>query len=199
MLSPTIRRWIYANWQYAGLCSALFLCAILPLLWKSWNATLLILFLQLPLYLVHQVEEHVGDRFRLYINQQLAGGRDALTPPAVLVINLGGVWLLDLTALYLAYFVRPGLGLIAVYMALVNALVHVLGVILKRSYNPGAVTAVLLLLPGGLLGLWIFARGAQATRGDHILGLAVAIAVHVAIVGWLKLRLDALGPIPHTV
>ena len=199
MWSSAIRIWVYENWQYSGLCAALFLFALLPLLWSVWDAALLAVFLQLPVYMLHQVEEHTGDRFRLYINQQLAGGRDALTHNAVLVINLGGVWLLDLTALYLACFVHRGLGLIAIYLSLVNAVVHIAGAVAQRAYNPGTVTALLLLLPGALLGLWVFARSAQATREDHMVSLAVALAVHVAIVAWVGLRIRAFDAQPRSL
>jgi len=58
------------------------------------------------------------------VNDLLAGGREVLSTPAVVVINVVGVWVVILLALYLARFVGLGLGLIAIYLTLLNALVH---------------------------------------------------------------------------
>jgi hypothetical protein len=176
-----IRTWIYANWPYAGLTACLFLLLMTPLLWSSWSGAMLLVYLQLPLYMIHQVEEHHRDRFRAFVNRHMAGGRDALTTEGVVIINLGGVWAVDLVALYLAYFVRPGLGLIAVYLPIVNGLVHVAGWAGLREYNPGLVSAVTLLLPAGAAGWWLLVREG-CTMADHAWGLGVAIAIHVAIV-----------------
>ena len=172
---------IYYNFQYAGLTVGAFLILLTPLLWKSWPSTLLIVFLQLPTYFGHQVEEYLDDRFRLDLNGELAQGKEVLTKGAALLVNVVGVWVTDLIALYLANFVRPGLGLIAIYMALVNGTVHTIVSLITRAYNPGLYTAVLLLMPGGAVGLWVFARSGQATISDHIWSFSVALAIHVMI------------------
>ncbi len=187
-----LRAWLYPNWFYAGLITALFLLVITPVFWRGLPIAVLAVFLQLPVYMIHQVEEHHHDRFRRYINLQVAEGREALTPDAVLVINLGGVWLLDLCALYLAHFVRPGLGLVAMYMAIVNGIFHGIGTIVKRQYNPGVITGVFLLLPAGLAGCWILKRTGQATTEDNLWALALSVLVHIVIIGWVGFRLQQL-------
>jgi hypothetical protein len=192
MRSGAIRAWLYANWFYAGLTASLFLFAVTPLLWNVESRSLLVVFLQLPIYMVHEVEEHYHDRFRLFFNEKLAGGRNALTPDAVLVSNLGGVWGVDLTALYLAHFVNPGLGLIAMYLAIVNAFVHIAAAVAFRAYNPGLVTAILLLLPAGSAGWWVLARDAQCTVYDHVWGLGMAITLHAAILLHVRRRINQL-------
>src|SRR5690349_15087067 len=101
-------RWFAANWMYAGLIAGLFLFAVVPLAAGVWPLAFVLVYLQLPIYMVHQVEEHAGDRFRQFVNDRMAGGRNVLTTPAVIVINIGLVWLVDLAALYLARFVAPG-------------------------------------------------------------------------------------------
>jgi hypothetical protein len=57
--------------------------------------------------------------------------------------------LVDLISLYLSFFVNPGFGLIAVYLAVVNAVVHLVAAVALRAYNPGLWTAILLFLPLG--------------------------------------------------
>ena len=89
--------------------------------------------------------------------------------------------MVDLISLYLAYFVRPGLGLIAIYLAVVNACVHVVSGMVQRAYNPGLVTALVLLLPAGSVGLWVMRQAQQATASDHMWGFGTALAIHVFI------------------
>ena len=99
--------------MYAGVVAGLFLLAIVPVFAGAWSLPLLLVFLQFPLYMVHQLEEHAGDRFRTFINTRMAGVPDALTTEAVVVINVPLVWGVDLVVLYLARFVDLGFGLIA--------------------------------------------------------------------------------------
>src|SRR5208282_2200477 len=99
-------------------------------------------WVQLPLYMIHQYEEHDADRFRRFVNQHIAGGREALTLADVFVINVPGVWGVIAASCYLAWVVRPGLALIAIYLTLVNAGAHVGALVALRRYNPGLITAI---------------------------------------------------------
>lgn len=193
-MTASLETRVYQMWFYAGATAAAFMVAMVPLLWNSWPAWLLILFLQLPAYMVHQVEEYDRDKFRLTLNQELAGGRDALTPGFALLVNLGGVWMVDLTTLYLAYFVRPGLGLIAIYLAIINAIVHIVMGLAQRSYNPGLLTAILVLLPAGSVGWWVLNQTHRTDAWDHLVGLGVAVGIHVFIAVHIFRRVRILKP-----
>src|SRR5258705_12417803 len=94
--------WFERNWMNAGFIAGLSLLAIVPLLLGSWSEPLLLIYLQLPVYMLHQLEEHDGDRFRQFVNEHIAGGLPALPTPAVVFINVPGVWGVNLLALYLA-------------------------------------------------------------------------------------------------
>jgi hypothetical protein len=176
------RDWFFRNWMNAGFVTGLFLLAIAPLLAGIWDLPFLLVYLLLPAYMVHQLEEHYDDRFRTFVNAHLAGGRDALTTEAVVVINVPLVWGVDLAAIYLARFIDLGLGLIAVYLTLVNAVVHVVGGVVLRSYDPGLVTAIILFLPLGVWALVAIAEQPGVTPVEHIGALVLAILVHIAIV-----------------
>ena len=174
------RAWLYANWQYAGLVAALILLALVPIIAGSVSLALLVIYLSLPVYMLHQAEEHTGDRFRRFVNSRLGHGRDVLTAGAVVVINIGLVWIASLIALYLARFVDLGLGLIPVYLILVNAAIHVLSAASLRAYNPGLITSLVLFLPYGIWAMTVVAP--HATPADHAVALLLAIAGHAAIV-----------------
>lgn len=178
--------WFLRNWMYAGFVSGLFLLAMTPLFAEVWSRPLLLIFLLLPIYMLHQLEEHNNDRFRLWVNANLAGGRDVLPPQAVLVINVGFVWILDLVVLYLARFVALGLGLIAVYLTLVNAVTHIVGALVLRRYNPGLVTAVVLFLPVGFCSLLVVSCAPDVVVTHQIIGVSVAVLLHAGIVVYVK-------------
>lgn len=178
--------WFLRNWMYAGFVSGLFLLAMTPLFAEVWSRQLLLIFLLLPIYMLHQLEEHNNDRFRLWVNANLAGGRDVLPPQVVLVINVGFVWILDLVVLYLARFVALGLGLIAVYLTLVNAVTHIVGALVLRRYNPGLVTAVVLFLPVGFCSLLVVSCAPDVAVTHQIIGVSVAVLLHAGIVVYVK-------------
>ena len=55
------------------------LLALVPLLAADWPLALLLIFLHSPGYMIHQVEEHTGDRFRSFVDRS-----------ADLVVRYGG-------------------------------------------------------------------------------------------------------------
>jgi hypothetical protein len=146
--------------------------------------------------MLHQVEEHTGDRFRTFVNSRVFGGVEALTPESILWINIPGVWGVNLASLYAAQFAGIGWGLTGVYLTLVNGVTHVGAAIAGRGYNPGLWTSLALFLP---LGGWAWAvldADPRVERIHHITGLTLAILIHAAIVIYAKNRARSLGPRP---
>lgn len=185
--------WFYRNWFLAGTLAGLFLLAVLPVMSGGMSTALMLVYLQLPIYMLHQLEEHYDDRFRVFVNSHLAGGRDALTTPAVVFINVPGVWGVNLVSIYLARFVDIGLGLIGIYLTLVNVVAHLASAVVLRGYNPGLATAIVLFVPAGLWGLIAVSREPGVTVMHHVLGLGIAVLIHAAIMGHVKLRVRALS------
>lgn len=184
--------WLVRDWQwpYATLFAATFLFALLPFIASGAGGLLALVFVQLPIYMVHQWEEHAGDRFRLYANRVIGRGREALTPVATFWINSLGVWGVDLLALYLAWTIAPAAGLVAGYLALVNSLLHIGPALVRREYNPGLVTAVVLF---PFFGGWCVLKvGATCGLLPHLVALAAAIGIHLLIVAYVATRLARL-------
>jgi hypothetical protein len=183
-------RWLVDEWQwpYAGALVAVFLLAVLPLWWDATDTALALVYAALPLYMLHQLEEHAGDRFRLAINARFAGGREALTRPATFWINAGGVWIVDVIALWLAYHVDLAIGLLPIYLMGVNALTHIATAVAARAYNPGLWTAIGVFLPVSVWGAIEIGDAADAGVGWQLIGLAFALAVHAAIMGHIRGR-----------
>jgi Protein of unknown function with HXXEE motif len=184
-------RWLVGEWQwpYATAFAACFLLALVPVVWSEGGVAAMLIYVQLPVYMVHQLEEHHADAFRRYVNDRLASGREALTRGATFAINLLGVWVLDIAAILLAYYVDPGLGLIAVYLAGVNAVVHLLVAAARREYNPGLATATALFVPLTIWAALEINDRYDVSTGINLLALGVALLGHLLIVVTLRVHL----------
>lgn len=183
-----MQEWLNRHWVAAALCTAISLTVLMPILAQRWPPAWLLIFAMLPIYMFHQVEEHTGDRFRVFVNQHVFHGLEALTPLAVLWINLPGVWGVGLLSIYAATFLNIGWGLSMVYLVLVNAVAHIVAAVLWREYNPGLWTALALFVPVGTLALFEIARVPGVEPIHHVAGLAVGIAIHAAIVVYTRGR-----------
>ena len=176
------RPWFLNNWMRAGLIVAVVTLALLPVLWNTADHSLLLILTLLPVYMIHQYEEHAHGRFVADFNTTIGKGLPVLTKTSAFAINVGGVWLLDLPAFYLAAYVDLGFALIPAYLMTVNAVVHVLGTLATRRYNPGLYTALALFIPWGVfMTVFISARTSNALA-FNIFGLVVALAIHAGIV-----------------
>jgi hypothetical protein len=184
-------RWLVREWQWpaATLFAGLFLLAILPVFAAATGIAVALVFVQLPIYMLHQWEEHAGDRFRLYVNRIIGGGRPVLTPGATFWINSLGVWAVNLVAVYLAWLIAPSAGVVAGYLSLINAAAHIVQAIARREYNPGLVTAIILFLPAGGWCVW----EVGSSVGAHALGLGAALAVHAVIITYVVWRVKLLS------
>lgn len=169
------------NWVYGGFLAGLLLLLLAPLFVHGWPPVLAAAFFCLPAYMLHQYEEHDNDRFRIFMNRILAGGRDALTLRAVFIINVPGVWGVIALSLWLAARVNPGLALIAIYLPLLNAVIHIAHAGIARSYNPGLVSAIVLFLPVCGWCLRTVQRCGYGSFGMHAIGLGSALAIHLVI------------------
>ena len=189
-----IRDWLAGHWVVGAGFMAAALLALAPLLAQTFSLPLLLIFLLSPAYMIHQVEEHSGDRFRAFANGQIFGGREGLTTNAVLVINLPVVWGLNLAALYVAFAVSPGYALVAPYAMLVNAFTHLGARVNFGSYNPGVISAAVLFVPLSAATILVINRLPDVGLLDHIGGLAGAVLLHALIVWSVVRRLRALTP-----
>jgi hypothetical protein len=172
---------LVANWVYGGFLAGLLFLLLSPLFVHSWPPALAATFFCLPAYMLHQYEEHDNDRFRAFMNRILAGGKDVLTLPAVFIINVPGVWGVIALSLWLAARVHPGFALIAVYLPLFNAAIHIAHAVIMRSYNPGLVSAIALFLPVCIWCLRVIQQSGNGSFVMHAIGLGSAIGIHAVI------------------
>lgn len=161
------------NWVYASPPVALLMLGLYPFIGE---AIAFPTFLSLPVYMLHQYEEHDDNRFAIFLNGMMTAEKRGLSPVDIWVINVVLVWFLLLAAFYLAWL-NPGWGVLAGYLLAVNALVHLAWAAAFRGYNPGVWTAALMFVP---CSAWIFVT-VQAEWIIHVISLGVVVILHASI------------------
>jgi len=156
---------LISHWVYGGFLASLLLLVLSPLLISGWSEPL--------------------DRFRHFINKTIGQRFEVLSLWAVFFTNIPGVWGVIALSLYFAVWVNLGWALVAVYLVLVNAMVHIVHAIIFRWYNPGLITSIVLFVPLGSVSLYWVARG-------HAVGLGCSLTIHGAIVLHFQRRLTLL-------
>lgn len=184
--------WLNRHWVAAAGRMAIVLTAILPMLVIRQDRSWLLVYAMLPAYMLHQLEEHTGDRFRQFVNQKIFGGVQALTPAAILWINLPGVWGVGMIAICAAWFAGVGWGLPLVYLVLVNGISHILAGGIRREYNPGLWTSLVLFIPLGTVALIAVNRQPEVSRVHDAIGLFIALAIHGVILAHTRHRAATL-------
>jgi hypothetical protein len=128
-------------------------------------------------YALHLLEEWVGG-FPEWV-ALVAGGE--LPRAGFLAINaVAFAAMLMATRAAVAREVNGWMGIAIASILFVNALAHVAGSLVTRSYSPGLVTGVVLYLP--LSALVLMRAWLQATPGAFARGVAAGLVVHALVV-----------------
>ena len=170
------------SWSRVGLPLAAVLLALSPLVRRRADRATVLTYLQLPVYMLHQYEEHGHGAFKRGMNALVPPSVGRLTDRNIFLTNIVGVWGVDAAATVLAATTTPAAGLLAPYLAVVNALLHLATALRSRRYNPGLATALLLFLPFGAYSIRTIGREVRAARRAHGLSLAAANALHLLVV-----------------
>lgn len=152
--------------------------------------------LMLPVYMVHQFEEHgidvLGRRYH-FLEEICAvvarGLHDCPADPLfILAVNCGGgVWIPGVLAIAFRRS-RPLVGACALGIPAVNAVAHIGQAVALGRYNSGVLTAALLFVPVCGWGLWRF-RQLGVLRGTRVLRVvATGVGVHALLIGSLLAR-----------
>lgn len=145
----------------------------------------------LPIYMVHQFEEHGYDlkgesfAFQKHMARSLGYtdlGEFPATRAWVTAVNVGFAWTYGAISFYNADK-DPLLSVPFNGFVLVNGILHIVTFLKEgKTYNPGLVTAVTLLLP---LALYSYSKAA-VNNSLVTLSVVMGLAAHVAILGNFK-------------
>ncbi len=73
------KRGVVDNWYYFGLVAGLISFALLPIFNRFLSTIEFWTYLGSPVYMMHQFEKHLHDRFRRFENVKLCKGKPGLT------------------------------------------------------------------------------------------------------------------------
>jgi len=179
--------WLEEQWPKSTIFLALYGALFLLLFAADEGAALLLLWLQLPVYWLHQFEEYVypGGFVAVFNTQMLGSSRTdwPLTKRESLWINLPLIYVAFPLAAILAGSAGLAWGLWIAYFSVLNALSHV-GMAFRLGYNPGLVVSLLLNIPVGAFTIWYFATNDLVSGSTHLVSLLVSLAVQGGLMVW---------------
>jgi hypothetical protein len=183
--------WIVENWSWMALPFAVLILCSLPIFLTANNVSQILLYTLLPVYMIHQYEEHAHGSFVEFFNSTIGKGQAVLTRVSAFWLNILEVWLLFLVSFYFAKYVAVGFAFVPIYTVLVNGLTHVIASLALRRYNPGLYTS-LLLFPWGIYLLVYFNAATGPSLVFNVIGLLVGIVGHAIIVVYALRRRSRL-------
>ena len=133
------------NQNWAKIAPALGILTAIGLLWFfKPNQALFWSFINIPLYLFHQTEEHLWPGgFKNYMNRvinNLPEGEETLTDTKIFWINILLVWVAFILFGALS-FINIGFGLFIIVFSIINCLTHIYQGVRRKEWNPGLVMA----------------------------------------------------------
>jgi hypothetical protein len=179
--------WLADHWPKATLFLAIYTFVLLYLYLYEDNFLLFLIWLQTPVYWLHQFEEYIyPGGFAEFFNRNLLGSsRDdwPVTKMFSLWINVPIIFIAFPLSAILAGKYGLGLGIWTAYFSIVNALSHV-GMFPKSGYNPGFVVSLLLNIPVGIYTIYTFLNLGAITPTAHITGAVIALIVQGGLMVW---------------
>ncbi len=183
--------WFVLNWSRAALPMSAMLLALAPILFRADEAALLLIYLQIPAYMIHQYEEHADGRFHAFVTEMF--GAEVLGLKAIVLVNVILVWVVQTACLAVAAAFGPAWGLLGAYLPLLNGVSHVATTVRLRRYNPGFWTSVLLFLPLSGFTVYYVDTVSNASLGQHALAVVLCLAVHAIVLATVAVNRTRLS------
>ncbi len=182
--------WLYNNWAKLSVLLAIVLTTYIIIFIKPENILLFLIWIQIPIYLLHQFEEHAWNGFKNYINKKVfkvQEGNFPLNEKNIFWINIPIIWILmpifaGLSSINIMF------GLWIPYLAVFNSLSHVIFSIRNREYNPGLIVSLILGIPVGIYALIVFYSYIAVPVIISIISIFFAVLLHIIIFGYIRMN-----------
>ncbi len=191
-MTPSFSYNYFYHWATSCLPLALMSGVII---WSSRCAVGEVMFLvwmQLPIYLLHQAEEHFWPGgFKQFLNKKVfysSANNSPFDDIDIFLINIPFIWILFPLMAVVAQHANLGLGSFLPVFGLVNAMAHVIGWLIKRCYNPGLIVSLLLNIPTGLYTLTYMLNAGLITSMLIMVMVLIAVVIHVGMVVFALIR-----------
>ncbi len=179
--------WLAEHWPKATFFLAIYTFVVLYLYLYEQNFLLFLIWLQTPIYWLHQFEEYVyPGGFAYFFNRKLLGSSRDDWP----VTKMFSLWI-NIPIIFVAFPVSAALagiyglswGIWTAYFSVLNALSH-LGMFSRFGYNPGFAISLLFNIPVGIYTIYVFFNNDAVTLTAHITGLVIAFLVQGGLMIW---------------
>lgn len=181
--------YLYKNWAKFSLLLALIVLSFLFAFSKELSGPLFWIWIQFPIYLIHEFEEHVWPgHFKEFVNREVFHSRNPDMPldnAGVFWINILVIWIFFPLAAILAQVYDPKIGSFLPYFGLFNATTHIIGFFVKRKYNPGLFASVFLNYPLGIYALVVLAENGDLPRMTSVLSLSLSLLIHLTMIAYV--------------
>lgn len=188
-------KWLYDNWMKSTPFLALYILLMLVMYVMNQYFALFLIWLQTPVYLLHEFEEYIcPGGFLSFFNKKPMGSQTGDAP-----LNKVGSFWINIPLVFVAFPLSAilsqnfdlSIGIWAAYFSIINGLAHIVWFfVYKFKYNPGMVVSLLLNVPVGTYTVYYFAANSLISAKAQIAGFVVALAVQLAMAmyGFLYLK-----------
>ncbi|MBE6200555.1 MAG: HXXEE domain-containing protein [Rikenellaceae bacterium] len=154
-------QWLYDNWMKATPFLVIYVSILLWLYVKEQNYALFLIWMQTPLYWLHEFEEYIcPGGFLSFFNQNMMRCKREdypMTTVGSFWINIPLVYILLPLSGLLSHFYGIEWGLWTAFFSFLNAFSHdVMFLIFGRKYNPGLIVSTFVNVPYGIYMIWYF-------------------------------------------
>jgi hypothetical protein len=174
--------WLYKNWAKLSFLLAIIVTIFIFVFIKTENSV--------PIYLLHQFEEHRWNGFKNYINKKVFNvqkGDFPLNDKNIFWINIPIIWILmpifaGLSSINIMF------GLWIPFFAVFNSLSHVIFSIQNWEYNPGLIVSLILGIPVGTYALITFYSYIAVSAIISIISIFFALLLHIIIFSYIRMN-----------
>jgi hypothetical protein len=182
--------WLYKNWAKLSFLLAIIVTIFIFVFIKTENSVLFLIWIQIPIYLLHQFEEHRWNGFKNYINKKVFNvqkGDFPLNDKNIFWINIPIIWILmpifaGLSSINIMF------GLWIPFFAVFNSLSHVIFSIQNWEYNPGLIVSLILGIPVGTYALITFYSYIAVSAIISIISIFFALLLHIIIFSYIRMN-----------
>lgn len=173
------RDWLYKYWSHVSFFAAVFITIPFIAFIQKIDLVLLLIWLQTPIYMLHQFEEHGTGTFKKWINNVIlkSKGKEILTDVHMFWINVPLTWILfplfaSLSGINLVY------GIWITIVSIGNSILHICATVIQRKYNPGFFASLFLNIPTGIYILFLLNQKGVLNLANISIGVLVTIIAH---------------------
>lgn len=179
-------QWLYDNWMKATPFLAFYSFILLWLYVREQNYALFLIWIQTPIYWLHEFEEYIcPGGFLDFFNRNPLGSKSGdypLTPKGSFWINIPLVYILMPSAGILSHFFGIEWGLWAAYFSVLNAFAHVaMYFVFGFRYNPGLIASTFVNIPFGIYTVWYIVSNIPVSATANIASIIFGIVAQASM------------------